>query len=66
MIQFNLFMRKYVYMAGSICVTNFYSLSSPNYFKSIFLLNGQNYLIDDVNAGFNKNTPKNLILNSVF
>jgi hypothetical protein len=66
MIQFNLFMRKYVYMAGSKCVTNFYSLSRPNYFKSIFLLNGQNYLIDDVNAGFNKNTPKNLISNSVF
>ncbi len=66
MIQFNLSMRKYVYMAGSICVTNFYSLFSPNYFKSIFLINGQNYLIDDVNAGFNKNTPKNYILYSVF
>ena len=37
-----------------------------NHFKSIFRLNGQNYLIDDLKAGFNKNIPKNLILNSVF
>jgi hypothetical protein len=45
------------------CVTVFVN---RNHFKSIFRLNGQNYLIDDLKAGFNKNIPKNLILNSVF
>ncbi len=29
-IWFNLFMRKYVYLTGTICVTNFYSLSRPS------------------------------------
>ena len=46
-----------------LCVTVFVN---KNHFKSIFRLNGQNYLIDDLKAGFNKNIPKNLILNSVF
>jgi len=46
-----------------LCVTVFVNNS---HFKSIFRLNGQNYLIDDLKGGFNKNIPKNFVLNSVF
>ena len=46
-----------------LCVTVFVN---RNHFKSIFRLNGQNYLIDDLKAGFDKNMPKDLKLNTVF
>ena len=46
-----------------LCVTVFVN---ENHFKAIFRLNGQNYLIDDFKAGFNKKIPKNLILGTVF
>ena len=46
-----------------LCVTVFVN---RNHFKSIFRLNGQNYLIDDLKAGFNKNMPKDLKFNTVF
>ena len=40
-----------------LCATVFVN---KNHFKAIFRLNGQNYLIDDFKAGFNKNIPKNM------
>jgi hypothetical protein len=46
-----------------LCATIFVN---KNHFKAIFRLNGQNYLIDDLKAGFNKNIPKNMILDTVF
>jgi hypothetical protein len=46
-----------------LCVTLFVN---ENHFKAIFRLNGQNYLIDDLKAGFNKKIPKNVILGTVF
>jgi hypothetical protein len=46
-----------------LCATIFVN---KNHFKAIFRLNGQNYLIDDFKASFNKNIPKNMILDTVF